>query len=386
MILSFFVYGLSALLLYLLGKRLATRECHALRKTGHTLPFFSWEIIASILLFSFICGARYNTGIDYPTYLSEYLHLQLLEHSLRHDFEEGFQAISLFMAQCGFHYFFYFALWGLLQILFIYYALKENKYLIPYVGAAIMAGPYFLEWSNGIRQAIVACFFVSIVGLIRNHKPLLFTACIFIAAFIHKSAYMLLPFYFIYLLSPLLNNNKVNLGILAACILLGSSPTWTDILSSFEDFAALIGFDLSEERIQYMNEELQRETQWGFARISIVTVRVMIIYYYPQLKKFYPDDKKLPIYFSLFFIGVCTYELFVNTNHIWLRPTWYFTIFTLIMGGYALNYLWRTKKHFGFGLFSVLFYSYAFYTVAKIILYEHNYNSRNLYHFFFFET
>lgn len=118
MFLSFIIYGLSALSLYILGKNVSMRENYQLRLNGQTLSFTSVEIVLSILLFAVICGARYNTGIDYPTYLKEYLRLQVTGNMLRDDVEPGFVLISRYFSNLGFHYFFFFAFWGAMQILF----------------------------------------------------------------------------------------------------------------------------------------------------------------------------------------------------------------------------------------------------------------------------
>lgn len=126
---SILVYSLTALMLYLMAKSVANKE--VLYKTK--VPFWSPEIVASICLFGIIAGARFDVGVDYPTYYQTYIRIQSGYPIDRDTFEPAFVVITDLMAKSDFHYFFYFAFWAILQISFIYYALKDKKYLLPYI-------------------------------------------------------------------------------------------------------------------------------------------------------------------------------------------------------------------------------------------------------------
>ena len=149
---SITIYVLTAWILYLLARPYAN--------LGEANTFWTKGMIWSVIVFASIAGARYNVGVDYMGYFNSYDELLSGKEMYRDDFEIGFLSISRFLAFFGLHFFFFFALWAALQIGFVYSALKDSRYIIPYVALCIMLGPYFLNWMNGIRQTVVACAFV----------------------------------------------------------------------------------------------------------------------------------------------------------------------------------------------------------------------------------
>ena len=67
------VYGGTALVLFLLGMHVWRREQRMQRAGGGELSFFSWEIVASILLLATIAGLRWMTGYDHEKYYNQYV-------------------------------------------------------------------------------------------------------------------------------------------------------------------------------------------------------------------------------------------------------------------------------------------------------------------------
>ena len=163
MILSIIVYTLSAFLLYRLGRFVSLNSCSSLYlHNSHRYGVIYWFFI--YLIFGFIAGARYDVGVDHLAYLSDYNLSSFIDHN--DNIEPLFWFFTKFLSGLGFHYFFYFAIIAIVQIGLIYASLKSNKQLIPYVGALVMLGPYFLNWMNGIRQTLVSCLFVYLVSVI----------------------------------------------------------------------------------------------------------------------------------------------------------------------------------------------------------------------------
>ena len=76
MLLSLLVYSLTGATLFFLGWHVNRREQRLQLQSGGELPFYSWEIILSLLIFAVVAGARYHTGFDHKMYLDQYLHLQ----------------------------------------------------------------------------------------------------------------------------------------------------------------------------------------------------------------------------------------------------------------------------------------------------------------------
>ncbi len=385
MLLSLLVYCLTGATLFFLGWHVNKREQQSLLKGGVKLPFYSWEILSSLLVFSVVAGARYHTGFDHAMYLEQYQHLQETGDFSRNNFEYGFEWISRLFAWCKIHYFFYFAFWALLQIGFLYYGLRNHKHLLCWVALCIMLGPYFVTWMNSVRQSVVVCVFVALIPLIRDRKFLLYAVIVVICAFLHKSSLMLLPVFLLcyFKIEDLTPNRWLLLGVLAAFVLVGSFPFWTEYFMNSRWFLDLTGYS------NYGNLEdpnvggTMRMVSWGPIRISILLSNIALVWFYPQLKSYFKDDNLLPYYFILSFVGMCLSNLLMNTTHFILRPIDYFLIFNLIITAYLLCYLYRTKNIIAFLVVAAINFSYIFIAVSKAVYIPTKTSEPFLYHLFF---
>lgn len=381
--LSICVYTFTALGLFFLARNVAHRESYSLRTCGRVLPFYSLEILLSICLFAFISGVRYKTGIDYLSYLEEYKKLQTIGIA-KETLESGFVFISKLFADAGLHFSFYFAFWAALQIGFVYYALRNNKYLLPFVGLCVMLGSYYLNWMNGIRQSVVACAFIFIIELIEKKNLWQYMLLIVLMSLCHRSALFLLPVYFLFVRDwgGLLCNKKLTLTILLLCVFLGITPTWLHFIEYLDRVLYIIGYEDYSERIAIMTEENLRDMSWGPGRLSIFLSGVMIIWYYSAMRDYFAEDNKVYAYSLLFFIGICLYNLFANTSHIFLRPIGYFTIFQLPLTAYLLYYFYKLAKSWQFYALLVLTCSNAYLNVYKAVVSPTATTDFSLYRFF----
>ena len=361
MLLSLLVYSLTGAILFYLGWHVNRREQQLLMNNGELLPFYSWEILLSLFIFAVVAGARYHTGYDHAMYLDQYLYLQKTGDFSRHNFEYGFEWISKVFACCHIHYFFYFAFWALLQIGFLYYGLRNHKHLLCWVGLGIMCGSYFLGWMNSVRQSVVVCLFVAIIPLIMNRKFLIYFWVVVLAAFIHKSALLLLPLYLLAYccIEEKVYNRYVLIGVLAGSVIFGmvfGAIHWEKYLSN-NILLDLTGYSNYSNLNDPNVAGKFRILNWGPSRITILFSNVLMIWFYPQLKLHFKNDKLLPYFFILAFIGMCLSNLLMNTSHFILRPVEYFTIFYLIIDSYLISYFFNTKKFLVGTIFFLAFYS-----------------------------
>lgn len=387
MLLSLLVYSLTGAILFYLGWHVNRREQQLLMNNGELLPFYSWEILLSLFIFAVVAGARYHTGYDHAMYLDQYLYLQKTGDFSRHNFEYGFEWISKVFACCHIHYFFYFAFWALLQIGFLYYGLRNHKHLLCWVGLGIMCGSYFLGWMNSVRQSVVVCLFVAIIPLIMNRKFLIYFWVVVLAAFIHKSALLLLPLYLLAYccIEEKVYNRYVLIGVLAGSVIFGmvfGAIHWEKYLSN-NILLDLTGYSNYSNLNDPNVAGKFRILNWGPSRITILFSNVLMIWFYPQLKLHFKNDKLLPYFFILAFIGMCLSNLLMNTSHFILRPVEYFTIFYLIIGSYLISYFFNTKKFLVGTIFFLAFYSQFLINCFKAIYYPIPENQPFLYHFFF---
>lgn len=382
MFLSFIVYTATALILYALARNAVKRERFLLSNGNKELPFLCWETIFSLFLFAFISGVRYNVGVDHLSYLGEYQKLINYGVTNRTTFESGFLLITLLFAKNGIHFSIYFGFWALLQIGFLYYALRHEKRLLPFIALTLMLGPYYLSMMNGMRQQVVAFAFIFLIEWIEKKKMWSYIIAIFIASTIHRSALLLLPFYFLLNSSFEITNRKLMFIILTICVIFGMTPTWLSIVNSAEGFLAMIGYNAYADKIELMTSTKLREMAWGPSRISIFVANCFVVYYYKNIKEYFKEDAKVRMYFILFFIGICGYNLFANTSHIFLRPIGYFTLFSLPLYAYLMYYFIKKGKSLHFYFFLVLTCSYIYFTIIKSSLNPSILGETSLYKFF----
>lgn len=362
MLQSFLVYSITALLLFIFGSVAAKRE-RINNSIGKPTPFWTWEITFSLLIFALISGIRWQVGVDHLSYLSDYETL-IRGHELRAGrWEPGFYFISKLFANLNIHFVFYFAFWAFLQLFFIFYAHKNERYLLPFLGLVILLGPHYFSWMNGIRQMLAATIFVFSIQYIKDRKLIAYIITILLAATIHKSAILLLIFYFIPQ-RDFFKNRYINIGLVIATLIIGLTPTFMNAISSFENILAFIGYDRYAERFDIMLT-YEREMNLGPRRLSILFLNILNIWYAPKLKKVFKNTNYL-IYFNFSFIGILLYNLFANTSHIFLRPVSYFTIFLALTTSYLLYYLKPQKKYpisIGFLIVLVFAISYTYLSV-----------------------
>ena len=368
MLQSFLVYTLTAALLFFLGHNIAIRERCSLNKSHKHLSFGSLEIVLSILLFSFVSGARYKVGQDYLSYFNFYKEFKILGHFTRDNFEPGFTFITKIFATLDLHYFFYFAFWGALQISILYYAFRKEKYLLPYIGLFVMLGTYYSNWMNGIRQCVVTCFFVFFVKFICRKELLKYISCILLLSTIHKSALILLPCFIFSRWNFYVKNRFIWIALAICCVILGNTPSWIGLISNIETLFSFVGYDNYANNLDYWITHDINDMAWGPGRITTFLESLLVIFYYPKIRTFY-KNKILDIYFILFFIGLCSFNLFSNTSHIFLRPTEYFTIFLLPLSVYLVYFFKQNKRRFMFVLFLILSCSHMFINLLKSYMY-----------------
>lgn len=366
MVLSIFVYTLTGIALYFLGKSASSRDSRnylCKRKNKFWYP----EVIWIIIIFVFIAAFRFKVGSDYGSYARQYISLQNFGSYDRKTFEIGFTYISELFAKNGFHFCLFFGFWAFLQIFLLYYGLKDRKFLYPYIGLSIMLTPFFIEWMNGMRQCVVCCLFVYLSIFIKDKKFIPYCIGIFFGSLIHKSALLLLPVYFIPFNHIHITNRKLNICILLLCTILGNIPTWYHSLTFATNISNLLGYDFYSETMDEL-VTTNRDMTWGPIRIMLLFTNILIIWHYPKIKKLFKSDNMINIYFTLFFIGVCLDNLLVMAGIIFSRPAMYFTTFGLIMTAYTLCGLHKLKNKRSFYFFATITLSYIYMALLKLYL------------------
>lgn len=388
---SIIVYTVSALFMSAMGALAYQRESNCrIRSNSNSTPSnnfgsFSWEILLSVLLFTFLAGARWHTGYDHEMYYDQYSLALKGQEFTRDNFEPLFLLITKGFAALKIHFFFYFAFWGLLQIALIYYALRKRRHLLPWLGVVIMLGSWFVPMMNSMRQMVANCIFLVLIAAAVDRKAILYFSGIAIAVLLHRSAIILVPFYWL----PRLNLEKIGkkrqwlLAVFAACIALGIYPVWMKLFSWLPDIVKSIGLEHYKEVTSRLVSGEFRWQNFGPLRLGGIIITLTMVWLYPSMRQEMRDDKLLPSYFALAFFGACGVELFCNTSHDLLRPFEYFSFFGMIMQCYMLSHLWRNKRWWLLAMLLMLICLRIFWALWKADVAPTESNWQFFYNFFF---
>lgn len=383
MILSLFVYLFLAIALYVLAR--SSYET-SLQKNSVMLkrlsPFGDWQIIASILLFAVVCGVRYNVGVDNLGYIKNYVYYQEHGYLLRKDVEPLFAWVQMEMADFGFHYSVFNGLWAAVQITFIYYALRYDKKYLPYVALMIVLSPIYLKWMNGVRQCVVECVFFFLIEFIEKKQIWKYMLGVYLCTFIHTTAILLLPMYFLLQKPFYFKKWWVRIAIFLFCTYLGSQTEWFKSMMSVTDVLESIGYDSYAERMDYITTNLHEAKEWGPEKSGLFILDIITIIIAPTFIKKYKLGKRYNIYFCAYFWGSCGFRLFYDLSHLFTRIFTYYYDFYIIIIPIMLYYAYKEKRLKLFALIAFLAYFSTLYRSIKCGL-TNNLNSWELYHFFF---
>ncbi len=351
MLFSTIVYIFFAGSLYLIGKQAGSVK--------YQNKFLTAPLFCIFFLFAIISGLRYNVGVDYLTYSKYYTQLRTIG-TPELQMEPLFESISNILANMGLGIPVFFGFWALVQISLFYYGIKEENYLYPFIGLVLILGPYYLSWMNGIRQVIVCCAFVPMTKLIIERKFIKYLLAVLICSLIHKSAFILIIFYFIPI-KDYFKNRIVCIAILLCCAVLGQMAIVGDSLSFIEPILKILNYDSYADNFDnIMNNDISMA--YGPRRIVQLATALMIIWFSPEMKTIY-KDKFFTYSYTLFFLYVCLFDLFSNVSLLFIRPLMYLNPFVLIITAYFLLFL-KNK----FGAFHPLFWIAILFSCSYIFI------------------
>ena len=386
MLLSLVVYTCTALVMAWLGWHVGQREQRVLAAGGQQLPLWSWEILASILIYVVVSALRWQTSWDYNMYYNHYVAMQSLGEYSRENFEPGFSLVTHVMSKAGMHFAFYFAFWALVQIVLIFYALRQRKVLLPWLALCIFLGPYYIFWMGFVRQSVVEALFVVMVEFIVRRKFWWYLLLSLVAVSIHKMCVLFIPLYFVPLIpTGKLNNRWLPFALIALCIALGSFPQW--IRWAFDrigQFAEVLGYGHYHRLFASHNLEYAFRSVIGPARLMPLISCLAMIWFYPAIKEMFNGDRYLSaIYrFSIVYMGYI--NLFANTTQYLARPGELMRTCFVFMLCYLLYYLWKKRQWLPFAVVALCNFYYVFYELYKAYHIGGSIYMPELYHTFLF--
>lgn len=300
--------------------------------------FTNKNIIIPILIFCFFAAIRWDVGSDCRSYIfgfyreSEPIYLNNKEYAF-YIIQEFFRYIALT------HIPFFFII-ALLQIGFMYYALKKQAYILLFLPLALFLSGTYWSFMGGVRQNIACCIFVYVTLLLSENRWKLALLWIIIASLFHKSAIVLSPIILIvYLRKIYIPNIYIQYGMLATCfIMMGAnvSERVSEIIVNTIDF---IGY---EENKQSRLINAIFNITFGIRSYLLLIANCIVILYSNKLRKFY-NSRHYDIMYILYYIGICINLLFYG-NHGIERITMYLAIFIPIILGSLIFYLFYNRN------------------------------------------
>lgn len=314
-----------------------------------------------VFIFILVSGIRWDVGVDYMSYLEDYLAMQNGSFVERvRGIEPGYLFISQLCAKLGFHYSVYFAVLAFFEIYFVLLAFRNDRKIVPILLVLVVMGGYYFSWMNGIRQNIVACSFVFACKYIVDRNWKAYFIWVAIAYTMHTSALLLIPFYFLIFDKTIWNKTWVNIGLFIACVVIGMTPTFVDNLTRLEGLLSFIGYDYYSDMMSDITDSSNfRSYNIGPRMIVNICTYITCILLYGKVR-LWVNSEKFDFMFKLFFIGICGYYLFVNTSGLFLRPMYYFQIFALPLTAYTLCYFKMKRKNIMYLSLIIISLSFTF--------------------------
>ena len=301
-------------------------------------------IFLALFVFAFFSGVRWDVGIDHLTYVDFYQTIARWgDGTIRGDLEEGYVLLMKIFNLFGFHYTFFMAFIAFCQLGFIYYAFKDEKYIIPFLGVCIMCGGDFFLWMNIMRQALVTtCFVFLLTHFLVYKKFIPYLICLIIASFIHKTAILLIIFYpLTYLpLEKIYLQRKYQYVIFLGALCMSFSNIWMNMLDQVDIILSVIGYD---DRFNMdILENTVREKNFGVRKILFLIIDFIIIYNSPKLRSYF-SNRIFGLMYIFYFILIISQPL-LESSMVFNRITGYFYTFRAIISSYMLFYVFRINR------------------------------------------
>lgn len=367
MIFSILCYILAGMALSFWGKQASLR--YRRLESSIDTEYHSNEFVLIILctFFLFFGLRSHTTGVDTPSYIRFYESFRLTGTFEKENIEPAFKWLTIAYNSFNIPTWVFLGTFGIIQIGFVLLSIRNQHFLYPYVCAYIILGPIFLLWANGMRQCLVACIFLYAINFIEKRRLLKYLIIILAGTLMHKSAFILIPMYWIleYKLYP--KNKYIRIFFLIISVFIGSSKSWISNVEIISNGLTLLGYDGYSDNLDLLLAEDQ-EMSFGPSRISLLIVTGWVIYMTPQIIHKLCLPKKFEAYFSLYFTGSCFYNIFANTSHIFLRPIEYLTVTSIVLVPLLLYYLIKRKLQFLSLIYGFLIYWYSTYVSIKAFI------------------
>lgn len=337
MVLSFIVYTL----LLLLSLKMAINYS---KLSYSSVRFTNPNIIGIILIYSIVCGLRYDVGVDYLSYWNIYDDIYRFKCSSELNLQEpGWSLFTRFFAEHRLHFSLYFTVIAYIQIFLIIASFKKYPQLLPYVIWAFYC-LWFSFSQNILRQSIIVFLFLYLTMNINQIKTPIYIVIALFAILIHKSAFIIILLYpFIKIKTTLPKHTHIFAFLYVLLSILGQAADLFQILLKIpylETILSVTQFDFYLTS-NSMDQGMDRGVGLGFI-MKILTNVVLIIL---SNRKYYKGSiKNIGTFFWLYYTSICISAL-APTSILLGRPLLYLSILGIPL---YVQILYQNMKNMGF--------------------------------------
>lgn len=381
MYISLFVIFSLALILFMLAKD----ELRAPNYGVCSKNFYNWQNITAFLVFAAVMGVRYNYGVDNLMYIKSYNSFLENHHVGRESYEQGFLWILKFFTLLDAHYSLFIGFFAFVQIFFIYYCVRKNIYYLPFVALYLVLGQTFTTMANLMRQCTAECIFFYLVRYIEERKLWKYIVGVLLCTLIHKSAIILLPLYLLGKRRILYKHSNIMAIMFIACTIIGNTPFWIDHVLRLKNLLILLDYQIYAEHLDSIVDNNIADMNWGPARIGVWLLHITTILIFKDAASFLKLNKVYILYFTLYFFGICFYNLFANTSEVFLRPFLYLIDIGVFVVPMCLYYLYKSRKKLLFTAYCCLSFFFTIYMSIKPFINGNGSESAEVYKFFFLQ-
>lgn len=258
----------------------------------------------AILFFAFVMGCRYNVGVDYLATLDIYearqdgMTLAYLEY-----YEPLFRFLTIVMADTGVYFPWYFGVIALLQMYFLFLALRRFPKEFPWIMLFFMLQCVWFFWANGMRQSIAQSIFICSVLLLAEKKYLWYVVWILFGSLWHKSIlFMLLILPLYWHRSSYIKFIPLQIAALlfAVSVFVSGASTYLDTFLLWSESWL---FGDRYERYFLREGEVLGVDSYGIGFWVLFSINFLLVIFSNAVKKYY-QNRAVDIFYDLFFVGV----------------------------------------------------------------------------------
>jgi hypothetical protein len=307
-----------------------------LQKRGISFTTNSIPSDRSILSFAFgflliywmlLIGLQYNTGTDYYSYIKIFSSLQEAE-VYRVKKEYLFYYLAVLLINKNVNPQFGLVIIALIQFSLFFWFLKniQLKHYSFFLFLYFFVSTSFYNQTNGIRQFSAVYFFLTAVWFLYKRRFVYYFLFIILGGLFHRSAYFLLPLYFV---NRLFSKTKFYYALLFGSFFIsifGIDFILTIIAESTKIYSHYLTNDYGTKNIPIINK-ITKYVFIPFYMVSILSRRRL-------------TGKKDIFFYNLGFISFCIRIAFLSSYAL-NRFAYYFEILSIFPLYYLLIYLFK---------------------------------------------